>query len=391
MKNLFFSLLLVMASITTFLAQAPTFTLADFPFTTQDVPYQYAYKTTAVPRATVGSNQVWNYGSQTGGTLNSSSFLALTNPQLPALTHYDSWYSETIVNGFYIDYDALFSLNTNGLQTLGRHYPAQRYGIQPLTGNALDSLTLDEQYSFYTTPFYSLKFPMTMGTTWRNTVQRQFSSKLTLTAYGINRSTFEKRTSEVRVDSVVGWGDITVPIGTQPSIPYRCLLVNRYSTTADSFYLSGQLAPAALLQAFGLVQNQKTYNTRRVFYRAGELYPAIQILYGSNNFTNQTGFTANQNGQLAVATEQIEAKTTLLEVFPNPATAQEFHIKPSKQEPMNLTITNITGSVVAQFQLSASDSPIEIPLSQLLPKGVYVLNLQYTTSKTSESTKVVVE
>jgi hypothetical protein len=169
-------------------------------------------------------------------------------------------------------------------------------------------------------------------------------------------------------------------------------LANRYTTVRDSFYLGGSPAPAALLQAFGLAQNQKTENTRRLFWCSNEIFPQMQFVYGSNNFTNPTSFTWNLHGQQAVATEnRNDANSATLQVFPNPSTGEQFEIVPSKQEPMRLTVTNIAGSVVAEFNLAASSNAIQIPLTQILPKGVYIVNVAYTTSKTREQTKLIVQ
>ena len=251
---------------------------------------------------------------------------------------------------------------------------------------------MDLQTFAYPTPASILKFPMTMGTGWTNTLRRSVMMKLTLNNYNIINTNFEKRSREVRLDTVVGWGDVITPAGTGASVPYRCLLVNRYVTVSDSFYLGGAPAPAALLQAFGLSQNQKTYGTRRLFWRANEIFPQIQFVYGSANFTNPTGFTWNLHGQQAVATEsRNDANRSSLYVFPNPSTGEQFQIVPSKQEPMRLTVTNIAGSVVAEFQLGASSNTVEIPLTQMLPKGLYVVNVEYTVSKTREQTKLVVQ
>lgn len=215
--------------------------------------------------------------------------------------------------------------------------------------------------------------------------------KLTLNDYGIIRTDFEKRSREVRVDSVVGWGDVITPVGTGASVPYNCLLVNRYTTVSDSFYLGGSPAPAALLQAFGLAQNQKMENTRRLFWRSNEIFPQLQFIYSSNNFTNPTGFTWNLHGQQAVATETRTDANTILHAFPNPSTGEQLQIVPSKQEPMHLSITNIVGSVVAEFNLPAGNSTLTIPLTQIRSKGVYIINVEYTTTKTHEQTKLIVQ
>ncbi len=384
-------ILLVIASITSrALAQAPTLTFADFPFATQDMVCDYSYQSAAVPNPTVGTNQTWNYANQTGGTVYSFTYYAYTNPQLPALTHIDQNLFEPIAGGLGLDYTHLLSLNSNGFQIIGRQYPAQRYGIGGLTGNNLDSLTMGLQTIVYPTPITAIKFPMTMGTAWTSNARRSIMSKLTLTNYGIIRSNFEKRSREVRVDSVVGWGDVTSAIGAQASIPYRCLLVNRYTTVSDSFYLGGGAASAALLQAFGLAQNQKSNSTRRLFLRAGEIYPQMLFHYNSTDFTSQSGFSCNQHGQ-TVATEQYRNATASLQVFPSPNTGEQFQIIPSKQEPMRLTVTDISGSTVADFHLNASSSAIQIPLTQMLPKGIYVINVEYLTSKTGEQSKLVVQ
>ena len=203
MKKVLFICYLVVLKLTATLAQAPTFTLADFPYGTTDVVNDYFYTNMSLTAPTKGTAQTWNYGMSNPIVANTSSFVyyAMTNANLPTMTHTESTADDLLASGRYIAYNNLYSLTANGWQVVGRYHEAQRYGIGGLTGNNLDSFNMAAQYSIYTAPMPVMKFPMTMGTNFGATIRRKYMGELTLTAYGINRVPLEKRTREVRRDN----------------------------------------------------------------------------------------------------------------------------------------------------------------------------------------------
>ena len=143
------------------------------------------------------------------------------------------------------------------------------------------------------------------------------------------------------------------------------------------------------MQAFGLAQNTQTNATRKILYRAEELYPQAYWVYNSANFTNLQSVYFNTHAQL-VGTESRENTTAPLQLFPNPTATQQFKIVPSKAEPMTLTLTDIMGKTVLTLHLAVSTTAIEIPLPQL-QTGIYSVQVGYETSHTTESSQLIVE
>jgi hypothetical protein len=304
-------------SLTLSAQQAPILTLSDFPYVKSSFDYEYRLTSSAVAAPKPGVKQVWNYGKEILPTSGSYTFEKYSEPSVPALTHVEFGFQENVTPNLYIDYDDLLGLNANGFQIIGRNYPPQKYGIGGLTGTVTDSFTIEDQFVLYPNPIPSMKFPMTIGTNWTSDATRQYSAKLTISNFGVKNADFVKRSREVRKDSVVGWGDIIVPIGTKPSTPFQCLMIHRYITVVDSIFLDGKPAPPALLQAFGLVQGNKTETTRKIFWRSKELYPAALFRYNGNKFNTFVSFSANQHENLVSAEDDVsEAK---ISIYPNPS------------------------------------------------------------------------
>jgi hypothetical protein len=392
MKSKFLSLLFLALSLNLF-AQAPTLTLTDFPFTKSDVVNDYRITSTgatAVPTPKPGTNQVWNYGKQVLQEAGTFTYFKYSEPVIPALTHIDIDNFENVTAALGINYDDLLSLNTNGFQIIGRNYLDQHFGIGALTGAVTDSFIVPEQYILYKSPITIMKFPMTMGTNWTSDATRQYNAKLTIGAFGVKNANFVKRSREMRKDSVVGWGDVTVPIGGKPSEAFRCLMVHRNITVIDSIFLDGKPAPAALMQAFGLVQGKQTLTSRKVFWRAKELYPTAIFRYNGSNFTNYFDFIANQHGNLVGINDFEFTDMSALTLSPNPTSDNRFQFTPTKAEPMIVTISDISGKILLTTSLAASNAAIQIELPNAMPTGLCLVRVDYQTSKTSVLGKLVV-
>jgi hypothetical protein len=193
----------------------------------------------------------------------------------------------------------------------------------------------------------------------------------------------------MRKDSVVGWGDVIVPIGGKPSEAFRCLMVHRYITTVDSILLDGKPAPAALLQAFGLVQAKQSLATRKLFWRTKELYPEALFSFGGANFNTFNFFSANQHSGIVGTNDFVFNNMT--SVAPNPTTNHRFHFMPSRAEPMTLTVTDISGRIILTTALEASTGEVQIELPYATKLGLCVVRIDYQTSKTSEHCKLMVQ
>ena len=373
-------------------AQAPSFNLADFPFVgvTANVDYGFTSGGTA-PTMPNGSPtaQAWNYTVLTPANNYTFDYMAMTSPLLAALTHVETGLTDPIA-GRVLDFNNLWGLDANGWGVIGRNYPMQHYGIGDLTGNPLDSFNVAEQNAIFPSKAKAFSFPMTQGTTQSCNFVRKYTASLTLTDFGIIAAPFEKRTREIRKDTVVGWGTITTKLPTGNSIAYPCLLLNRHVRLVDSFYLGGQPAPAALLQNFGLAQNTITVGSRKNFIRAGELFPALSIAYSNDNFTGFASYSLNRRGTIVSTENRSQDVAQVLQIFPNPSTAGQTFIIPTKNEAMQVMVTDITGKIVVNTSLAANNTPVQIPLPSDLAKGVYVLRVTYLQSRTTESNKLII-
>jgi len=177
--------------------------------------------------------------------------------------------------------------------------------------------------------------------------------QLTLTAYGVIKAPFQKISILSRTNNVVGWGTITLPssgCGTQ-SAP--ALLVQREDTRIDSFYLGGQLAPTALLTAFGLTQGNVTKSYRRAVHIAGQMLPIMILTFSDNTYSTVTAAGLNESATQGVAGS---ASISAASVYPNPVVGNEIHVALAAQlhGVARLELTDLLGRVVASNRISGS-------------------------------------
>lgn len=218
-----------------------------------------------------------------------------------------------------------FTSNETGMHEIGTSFKEQRYPIGQFTQNVLDTFYLLNQEYEYVTPRTIMKFPCTMNSAWGSGYSVDFNTELTITNFGLNRAPFVRNTLVAQYDSVIGWGQMRVPMADgKKSILYPTLVISRSSIVRHLYTLNGQPAPPTLLAAFGLSQNDSSASTSSLlFWRGGTQRPLVHAMFDgySLDLTKYIGTSVDtKNLEEDAASSVSDEFRTTASVSPNPVT-----------------------------------------------------------------------
>lgn len=341
--------------------------------------------------ASLGSNQVWDYGSNAGSSPSQITYLAETDPFFTnaGIDVYTNTSKALGANSYY-NISNEFDFNTNKIEQKGLYVPAQSYGIGTSTGNNADSLIFPLQGYILPTSRTIFQFPATANSAWQSSARHAVDLNITVTSFGLNKTPGKHVYYSVQKDSIVGWGTLRVYTSTGASVPYDVLMDRRESYTLDSFYLAGAPAPAPLLSGFGITQGQKlsaayAYN----FYRKGEYNYLLRLYFGADNSysTLQSAFIHTDNVTTATAVETPASYSTLL--YPNPTNGGQLNVQILGKN-AHLVSYSVMDMMGREVQVGTPDmqgfSNYRILLNDQLVNGTYFLKV-----KDSDNQAVVTE
>ena len=130
-------------------------------------------------------------------------------------------------------------------------------------------------------------------------------------------------------------------------------VVQRRVVQQDSFYLSGQPAPAFLLTALGQTQGNKTYDFEHYFFRQNSAQYVLALGYATSAFTTPTAAVYSAETAIPLAsTAAREVATGGLSAWPNPVGRSQslsFSLaNAAPGQPLRLTLRDITGRAARQ-------------------------------------------
>ncbi len=363
-------LLIVLCGTVTALAQTPlVITRTNFAWLAGNDTLSFANVTT--PSPTEGQAQVWDYSTLTPAGMGVNFFETKSNPAFPDASFFATQLFDTFAMSRGLFYEEAQAVTDAGFVALGISIADQPYSIGDLTGNPLDSLNFDARDGVYATPRSIIPFPMTHGTTSTSSFIREASFRLTLGLYGITNMPGLKRQHYTQVDSVVGWGTLTMPTAGGGPVSFPALLMKRMVTVVDSLFLGGQPAPDALLQAFGLSQGRVWPIGRHILWRAGARNYAMMWSYSDHQFASPVAVYYDK---------AIEGMTTGMDnppaaglspaVFPNPTTGRFTIDAPATTA--TIVVRDILGRRVLQ---APSHGGTTITLPSHCPPGLYLVDL----------------
>lgn len=273
----------------------------------------FLFVTDELPIPAEGEDQIWDYSTLPGsGYIElSQSYKIPSDPNFPDADAYDT-YSVTLGAITTSNNREFFTETPEVIYRSGTHIEDTTFNIGVLTGNQADNLELLENVNHFREVYY--EFPMQYKSSW-NTDDRIVTKLLiTIAAYGfIDDSVFVVQHVN-RHDTIVGWGQLTLPGGKGP---YNALLIKSQRTSTDSFYLGNFPAPQALLAAFGLTQGGATSEYQYKLMVEGTQFPAITFATDPTFSTVLSSFISTSiHDPVSTASPDISSVEVI--AYPNP-------------------------------------------------------------------------
>ncbi len=250
-------------------------------------------------------------------------YVESSNPLFPNTISME--YAEQSTPTTIVNRTSYYTANETGMHEVATSFEEQRYPIGQFTGNVMDTFYLLNQQYEYVTPRTIMKFPCTMNTAWGSGYTIDFNTELTITNFGLNRAPFVRNTLVAQYDSVVGWGQMRVPMADgKKSVSYPVLVVSRSSIVRHLYTLNGQPAPPTLLGAFGLTQNDSSASSSSLFFwRAANQTPLVHVSFSGTGLELDKYISTmvdTKNLSADGATSVRESAMTVSNVAPNPVT-----------------------------------------------------------------------
>lgn len=278
--------------------------------------------------------------------------------------------------GFAYDVYSELDFTTTDVTEKGRFIDFQGYDLSFVTGNTGDSLTIPAQKARPVQTVQTMKFPLTMSTSWHS-VSRQVTD-FTLTLSPLYDHTPSQHVYYIhRDDTVAGWGKMRVYTTSGASVWYDVLMDKISYYTVDSFYMGGVAAPDVILSSFGITQGQHTDSTDRYeFYRKGSYnYLAQFNYYEDNTYTNLGDAYYNTDNLTPSGVDAVNNAAYSTVLYPNPVTGAElnFKVMGGNAHIAKYIITDVAGRVVVN---AAGDNTATLHVNTGdMATGTYILNV----------------
>ncbi|MCS7074838.1 MAG: T9SS type A sorting domain-containing protein, partial [Bacteroidia bacterium] len=350
---------------------------SNFVFTTSPRSFFSAVVPENVPSPAPGMGVNWTYDNVPINPASPprSAIYNTLYPQFSSNALVDTGYFEPLPGGQGIIYDNILENTPTGIQVSGYVVHEKRVSLMSQTGNPSDSLIIPSNSYTLSDPVVIMEYPGTVGTVINNEYIQSFEGILTWSGGGFFNAPIEKRYRYNHVDSIIGYGNMTVPNGSGGGSTFPVLMVRRRVVRQDSIFVNGMEAPMLLLFAFNVQQGQITRFYQTVFYRMGTSSPLMAIDYW-NDSTFTTPYYIQFDAQnVATSTDKVLNGSTVL-VFPNPSNGQ-VHINIANNNPEECTfiIRTMDGKEITRKQFQRSEFVSET-VELDLPNGLYFYQVQ---------------
>jgi len=273
------------------------------------------------------------------------------------------------------------SLSALGYVQSGEHIDKVGYSLAAVTFIPTDSLVINSQDIPFSANKTKIAFPATNQSTWSSTYHYDFSFVVTATPFGLNHAAGVVRAYIVEKDTVIGYGKARVKdINGNGSAYVDVLQIETITSTTDSFFLNGSVAPANIVAGLTnntATQGQVTVTKEQYYYRTGELTPLVHITYDPTNTTPATAQT--QAARLPSSYIPETQYTRTLNVYPNPVTNHTIIVSgaPANYGNWSYELENITGQVVTKgaLELNNNQEKTQVNLSGTIAPGTYFLHM----------------
>jgi len=379
----YFSLFVFYITFNVLSAQSPlVITKQNFNVNTNsDSIYTQVYNLITIPKPIEDGNQIWDYSFLKKDGIGNNYINISANSNFPnSLCKVDSLFELIALSRGYF-YSEYLYLDDNGFYAKGISLGNQTGSLYGLTFNPNDSMICPEQIFIYPSPRPIYYFPYTFGNVFKSSWIRKTNYSLTITSYGLNKVPASKVSGFNIIDSVSGWGKLILPGILKNTSPIEVLLSRRIVVETDSFFVGGNPAPKALLDAFNIAQGQISSYSRYLFTRENHKTPLLVIEYSDSNFTKISSVTWDKSADLLtdINDRQFNHTQPDIQISPNPVT-NYLNIKGD-----NIKLIQIYS--VVGVKVLESDFAENIPVADLAA-GMYFCKI--TTGNNIISKKFVV-
>lgn len=341
-----------------------------------------------------GANQVWDYSNVSPTGMGTSSYTdATSSTDFPGALQSNN--ANLNFQGFIIEGDAYFAVDSLGWYGMGRTNEAVSYPLGAVGGGPNDSLKFLDEVVTFGGRLNLLQFPLTYQTTWTNAQTEVTSFELTVVAASLSNTPGNRTRLRTDTREAVGYGKLIIPNAAgNPSDSMDALLIKIYRTYLDSFYIGGSAAPQQLLNTFGLTQGSIQLDTFYVFYAADFGAPVMNINTDGNTVTSVFYRTAAATNTVSSVQEVSQLQAVC---FPNPAKAGNTVVIEAEASHAGATqanIINLQGQQLSQVPLATSTAQTNryrFALPDNLPVGIVILQLQNNNGQTLGLTKLLIE
>lgn len=371
---------------------AAQFTAEDFPREATHVD-SFIVGTSVFALPEHGAGLIWDYSSiDTDYTVTRVYHDATSDPAFENAFHYRQ--RDLEFQGFYIESTEYESLDENSYSAIGRSITDVAYPIASITGGADDELRFVGGNFPYEGNYNYLTFPFDYQSSWDMEYTQVIDFELTVAGFGLadvpgNRTSFISHLREV-----VGAGSFIIPDENgNPSGPIQGLLFHATETKIDSVYLGGEVAPAALMGAFGLTQGEVTVEEYYVAYAYGFGAPLLSfdVIDGLLIDPVYRPSAAVLGSSVSVA----ENEQNTIVSYPNPATAgQTLNIRADIGQHISaVQFYSVSGQLVHEVAINTSNvaAGLAVTLPGSLSKGTYFVRLLTPQGEIAERSKIMIE
>jgi hypothetical protein len=275
----------------------------------------YADSTPFINPPQGGADQVWDYSDRTLELVGANeNFPIGEDTCFAGATSFS--FSNTSFQGFVYPLKSYETTNASGRIIIGQKLEEQKFSLLQVTGNPADTLTFLEDAPEVNFPF--IRFPATFGSSFVDTTSGASPFALTVAAFGLNNTPGAEQSITVKHLDVIGYGTVILPQSDgSVTEPLEVLLIRDSTVVTETYTLGGAPAPAALLQAFGLMDVNVTSRVSYFFQAKGRGRSVARFSEGS--FDGEITFRFDvRDVAPGTTTATRRPEVIKLTLFPNP-------------------------------------------------------------------------
>lgn len=352
-----------------------TITQADFPRPAGFADVQIEAIINGVVLPTEGANQTWDYSTLITNSVNVTDYFdATSSTTFAGALNYNS--DALTFQGMVIPSYNYRGIDATGWYDVGRTNTDITYPLTAVTLSSADSLRFVGGDYPYEGRVNYLEFPVTYPNQWTSTFKENVPFELSVAAFGLNKTPGVRVNKTTHVREVVGFGTLVTPLNdTSSTAPMDVLLIKVVATRADSFFLGGAPAPAALITAFQVVQGGTTTSTYYLFYKPGFGYPIMNIGVSSTGQPESVSYRRGAAGAVSIKNVAL----TPVRAFPNPITSGGMLTlqAESTSDFEIIQFMDMNGRIIETKAITAnSDNQIQVQIPSNLSNGLYFYTIQ---------------